>query len=135
MRARNCPVAADVRRHCSAAEQMSDSAKTELITEVSEALATKRYWWIVAEHIADDATWKPLTEAMRRASLGERDALGEIEALALAARDAVADRIVQRYLATNPRPPYAPARLLAKYPSGQIPNAELLHALQMDEAA
>jgi hypothetical protein len=117
------------------AVELSEAAQTELVTEVSEALATKRCWWIVAEHIAEDATWKPLTEAMRRASIGDRDALGEIEALALAARDAVAERIVQRYLATNPKPPYAPAVLLAKYPSAQIPIAELLHAQQMERAA
>jgi hypothetical protein len=106
-----------------------------LVVDVSQELASQRHWSLVAEYIAENAMWAQLTDALRRASLGERDALGEIEALALAARDAVATRIVDRYLETNPRPPYAPGRLLAKYPTGRIPYAELLHTLQLDAAA
>jgi hypothetical protein len=106
-----------------------------MVVDVSEALASPRCWPTVAEYLAEDTTWCALTDALRRASVGERDALGEIEALALAARDAVAEAIVSRYLATNPCRPYAPGRLLAKYPSGCIPQTELLHALQLEWAA
>src|SRR5688572_7267374 len=115
--------------------EVGEIVHAALVVDVSQELASQRHWSLVAEYIAENAMWAQLTDALRRASLGERDALGEIEALALAARDAVATRIVDRYIATNPRPPYTPARLLAKYPNGNVPLSELLHALQMDRAA
>lgn len=114
---------------------ITDTARAALVVEVSQELTAKRHWWTVALHIAEDQTWQPLTEAMRRASIGERDALGEIESLALAARDAVAEQIVSRYLRDHPFEPLPPGRLLAKYPSGNIPHTELLHALQLELAA
>jgi hypothetical protein len=117
------------------AADLSESARTSLVVDVSVYLTSKRNWRTVALHIAEDTTWLPVSDALRRASTGDRDALGEIEALALSARDAVAKQIVDRYLAGNPQRPYAPARLLAKYPSGQIPQTELLHALQLEYAA
>lgn len=130
-----CAVSRDLAQLAADEHEVSDAARTRMVVEVSEALADPSTWTAVAEHIAENETWQPLVDAMRRASTGARDALGEIEAIALAARDAVAERIVERYIATDPRPPYTPPRLLAKYPSGRIPQPELLHALQLEHAA
>lgn len=113
-------------------DSLSEKARDALVADVSEELASAARWIVAQEHIDGDAAMAAqLSDALRRASRGDRDALGEIEALALAGRDAAAEQIVERFLRDHPHDPIPPARLLAKYPSGRIPQAELLHALQL----
>lgn len=113
-------------------EPLSESARLELVTEVSEELSAAAFWQFAQEHIdGDPGLSAQLSNALRRASRGDRDALGEIEALALAGRDAAAEAIVDRFLRDHPYDPIPPPRLLAKYPTGNIPQPELLAAYQL----
>lgn len=131
-----CAVSRDLAQLAHDEHEMSDESRNSLCVDVSEALADPKCWQYVQELIDETSTLNSrVSDALRRASKGDRAAFAELEAVAFEARELAADRIVDRYIATNPKPPYAPARLLAKYPTGNIPLPELLYALQMDRAA
>jgi hypothetical protein len=122
-----CPVAADVYRHGNEPDPVSEDTRSSYAREVSEHLRTLRAWPPIEAHLAmNDGMWSALGAALCRVNMGDVTAHREIEDLIRKARESVADDIVERYFRINPYLPWPSAELLAKYPTGRIPQTEIL---------
>lgn len=116
---------------------MSNPHETEqYITLVSEELTEPANWVSVVEHIDGHATIYPrLIEALRKSAAGAGDARDALESVLADARDELALRYVERYLAGNPDGPFPSAALMAKHCGRGIPQAALLADVQLRMAA
>lgn len=97
------------------------------------------YWQAVEDHINESAALcNRRCDLMRRFSLGRAatwmDLAREAEAIADEACNAVAEKIVAAHIKTR-RPPYAHPRLLARYPTGNVPDDEIHNWRQLEMAA